>query len=108
MVYFGGAVLCDEHMPGLWVHVSAEVRDGCLRVSGQDLGSRVEEIMGRDEYEYFMDLDMKNTDRLFALLSTDKKDPKETFIQNFSGLDGCRLLREFCEKNKIKYKFSTF
>ncbi len=60
-------MLCDEHMPGLWVHVSAEVRDGCLRVSGQDLGSRVEEIMGRDEYEYFMDLDVNNTDRLFAL-----------------------------------------
>ena len=77
-------MLCDEHMPGLWVHVSAEVRDGCLRVSGQDLGSRVEEIMGRDEYEYFMDLDMKNTDRLFALLSVGEKDPREIFIQNLA------------------------
>ncbi len=98
-------VLCDEKTTSLWVNVSAKVSGGCLKISGQDLGRAVEDIIGEDEYEYFYDFDRENTERLFALLGHEEQIAKEVFIKKFSGIDGCRSLREFCDANDISYKF---
>ncbi len=98
-------VLCDEKTTRLWVNVSAKVSGGCLKISGQDLGKAVEDIMGEDEYEYFYDFDRENTERLFALLAQESQNVKEVFIKKFSGIDGCQSLREFCNANDIEYKF---
>ena len=98
-------VLCGEKTTRLWVNVEAKVSGGCLKISGQDLGKSVEDITGEDEYEYFYDFDRENTERLFELLGQESQDVKEIFIKKFSGIDGCRSLREFCDANDIKYSF---
>ncbi len=85
-------VLCDEENSHLRVNVDAEVSDGCLRISGQDLGETVEAITGEDEYEYFYDFDRKNTERLFALLGPETDSVKDVFAKKFSGIDGCRVI----------------
>ncbi len=98
-------VLCDEKTNNLWVNESAKVSDGCLKISGQDLGKAVEDIIGKDEYEYFYDFDQENTESLFGLLGHEAQNVKEIFVKKFSGIDGCQYLREFCEANDITYKF---
>jgi len=100
-------VLCDEKTDRVSIHVWAEITDGCLKISGQDLGQAPLEFFGEDEYEYFYTFDEKNTGRLIGLL------PKgccirERMIDNFGGADGLKRLREFCEKNEIKYEFSNW
>ena len=101
-------VLCDEKTTRLWVYVEAKVSDGCLQISGQDLGKAVEGYFGEDEYEYFYDFDRENTKRLFELLGHDEQNVKEVFIKKFSGIDGCKSLREFCDANDIKYTFFSY
>jgi hypothetical protein len=94
-------VLCDEKTTRLWVNVSAKVSGDCLKISGQDLGKTVEDIIGEDEYEYFYDFDRENTERLFTLLGHEEQIANEVFIKKFSGIDGCKYLREFCDANDI-------
>ena len=98
-------VLCDEKTPIIKIKVWAEVSDGCLRISGQDLGKFVEGFFGENEYEYFYDFDRENTERLFSLLTHEAPNVKNVFMQKFSGTDGCKSLREFCDVNGIAYKF---
>jgi len=98
-------VLCDEKTDRLWVNVEAKVSNGCLKISGQDIGKVVEDYFGEDEYEYFYDFDQENTERLFALLGHEGQNVKDIFIQKFSGIDGSRALRDFCDANDVKYKF---
>ena len=103
--------LC-EHKDGsrLWVNVSAAIRNGCLLISGQDLGGSVSEFFGDSDYEYWYSFDVENTKLLFTKLSEQnpKLDVKELLSDNFSGLDGCSNLRNFCEKFGIKYDFSSY
>ena len=98
-------VLCDEKTTRLWVNVEAKVSGGCLKISGQDLGKAVEDYFGEDEYEYFYDFDRENTERLFSLLTHEAQNVKDVFMQKFSGIDGCKSLRDFCDANGIAYKF---
>jgi ADP-ribosyl-[dinitrogen reductase] hydrolase len=102
---FDKLVLCNEGTPYIKVKVWAEIKDGCLKISGQDLGKAAEDTFGEDEYEYFYEFDRENTERLFALLTPEAQKVKEVFMQKFSGMDGCRSLREFCEENGITYRF---
>ncbi len=44
--------LCCHRTEALWVTVWAEIKDGKLTVSGQDLGQPVKEWFGSDEFEY--------------------------------------------------------
>jgi len=94
----------------LWVNVSAAIRNGCLLISGQDLGNSVSEYFGDSDYEYWYSFDVENTKLLITRLSeqNSKFDVKELLSDNFSGLDGCSNLRNFCEKFGIKYDFSSY
>jgi len=79
-------------------------------ISGQDLGGSVSEFFGDSDYEYWYSFDVENTKLLFTKLSeqTPKLDVKELLSDNFSGLDGCSNLRNFCEKFGVKYDFSSY
>jgi len=104
---FDQLVLCNEKTPNVQVYVMATLSNGCLKISGQDLGEAPKSIFGEDEYEYFYDFDRENTKRLFALLTPEKQDVAEVLVREFSGMDGCRKLREFCDVNRIKYSIFT-
>jgi hypothetical protein len=104
---FDRLVLCNEKTPRVDVFVSAEISEGCLKISGQDLGEAPKSTFGEDEHEYFYDFDRENTKRLFALLTPEREDPAEVLVREFSGMNGCLKLREFCDANRIKYRFFT-
>ena len=97
--------MSDKKTDCLWINVEAKVPGGCLKISGQDLWKAVEDIIDEDKYEYFYDFDRENTERLFELLGQEGQNAKEVFIDKFSGIDGCRSLREFCDTNNISYTF---
>jgi len=99
-------VLCDEKTDRVSVKVRAEITDGCLKISGHDSSQTPSEFSGEAEYESFYTFDEKNTERLIACL------PKgccirDRMLKNFSGADGLKRLRAFCEKNEIEYDFSN-
>ena len=91
-----GLILCDWHGEQVEVHVRADLKDGELTISGQDLGARVEEAWGDSDYEYCYCFNKKNTDRLFSSIHGED-DPEATLLREFSGEGGCRALREVCE-----------
>lgn len=95
--------LCHEEHKRITVSVWADISNGCLCVSEQDLGAAVEDFCGENEMEYFYNFDKENTALLFAILAVDGRDIRETFVKKFSGMEGCSLLKEFCEKNNILY-----
>lgn len=101
-------LLCDKVTHSTKIRVWGEIKDGCLKISGQDLGRAPEEAFGDNEYEYFYDFDNYNTERLFQLLLSERNDAVDEFISRFSGNFGIKELREFCEENRIKYRFFSF
>ncbi|MCL2550152.1 MAG: hypothetical protein FWE78_04415 [Methanimicrococcus sp.] len=94
----------DRHSATVW----AEIVDGSLRISGQALGEAPLEVFGEDEYEYFYTFDERNTEKLFGLLMKNRTDVKELLTGEFGGTDGDKKLRDFCEKNEIKYEFFSY
>lgn len=105
---FDKLVLCDGETSRIQVKVWAEVTEGCLKITGQDLGEAAEELYGENAYEYFYDFDRENTGRLFTLMSQEAPHVKEAFLQKFSGMDGCRSLREYCDAHGIVYSFFRY
>jgi len=101
-------VLCNEKTSRVKVNVWAEISEGCLTIAGQDLGQAVTDVFGESEYEYYYEFDQQNTERLFNLLNSEGQSVNEVLTQNFGGMDGCRIMREFCEANNIKYSFVAF
>ena len=108
MEAFDALTLCDEKTERVWVQVWAELKDGRLTLSGQDLGVAVEEYLGTDELEYWYYFDENNTSRLISLLTDGKLDLKESLLHWFGGLDGCKKLRAFCQENKVEYKYMSW
>lgn len=104
---FSGLVLCDWHGDRVEVHVRAEIENGELLISGQDLGPYVEAAWGDSDYEYWYHLDKENTEKLLKAID-DVDDPKEALLREFYGEDGCRMLRKLCEENSIKYEFNSY
>jgi hypothetical protein len=100
--------LCAEKTAhGVQVYVSASVEDGKLTLSGQDLGTMVDDTFGDSDYEYWYVFTEDNTNKLFELIcKTDT--PQAALKKNFSGIDGCKYLREFCEANGIEFGFSSY
>ena len=90
----------------LWSTVSAELSDGRLTVSGQDLG-RAAEIFG-GEYEYAVSLDAENTRKLFeALGCEDAAEEKKLLVlkDTFPGNRAVSALKKYCDENKITAAF---
>ncbi|MDX9889109.1 MAG: hypothetical protein RBS51_07620 [Anaerovoracaceae bacterium] len=98
-------LLCDEQTTRVRVIIWAELSEGCLKISGQDLGEAVMEFFGDSDYEYFYNFDQENTERLFKLINPEGQRLSDVLIQRFGGMDGCRIMREFCDANSITYSF---
>ena len=92
----------------LWVNVWAEIKDGKLTVSGQDLGQPVKEWFGGDEFEYSCSFDESNTRKLFSALSENGSDPIKAFIERFSGPRGFWELKDFCNEANIPYEYFSW
>jgi hypothetical protein len=101
-------VLCEHKTDRLWVNVWAEIENGCLKISGQDLGDVPKEYFGMGEFEYWYTFDKTNTDRLIALLTKEDSDIKNALQTNFNGLEGCDKLKSFCNDNGIEYEYSSW
>ena len=100
--------LCDQEGKEISNHVKAYIDDGKLILYGQDLGSGVEEFWGDSDYEYYYTLSVKNTEKIHKLLKNDSGEDLELLELvkiYFSGIDGCKDFREYCEKHRIKYDF---
>lgn len=100
--------LCNYKSEKVDVYVSAYINDGELTLSGQDLGSSVNEFWGDIDYEYYYTLSVKNTEKIHESLKKDSGEEMELLELvkiYFSGVDGCKNFREYCEKNHIKYDF---
>ena len=103
--------LYDYKSPEIEIHVHASIIDGRLKIEGQDLGKNVEDFWGDNDYEYFYTLSENDTSMLHEALNetTNKNIPLlEKMKLNFSGIEGCRKFREFCEEHSIKYEFFSY
>ncbi len=99
--------LCDWRSERVDVHVSADLVNGALTISGCDLGPLVEEVWGDLDYEYWYSLDEQNTEKLFAAIHGETE-PEEALLREFSGEGGCRAFREICGNNGIQYRFDSY
>ena len=101
-------VLYSRETEALWVNVWAEMKDGKLTVSGQDLGGPVEEWFGSDEFEYVCRFDESNTRNLLSVLSENGSDPIEMLKERFSGPRGFWELKDFCNEANITYEYFSW
>lgn len=99
--------LCNVGNEQISINVRADIENGSLTVSGQDLGSFCEEFWGDSDYEYFYIFSAEDTEKLLTAIGGNKN-PAEALTERFSGTDGCQKLREFCKKEDICYKFSSY
>jgi len=112
--------LCKEKLDKVEVIVYAHIIDECLGIDGHDFGVACKDFFGDDEYEYFYRFDKSSTQKIYEHL---KKTDTQTgdlkthcgmqdllllIKANFSGVDGCRNLRDFCEKKGIQFQFSSW
>lgn len=97
-------ILCRHKSDTVDISVNAQVVNGCLNVSGQDIGGAAMEVFGDYDHEYFYDFDRENTQKLFELLAEDALAAQELFQKKFGGPQGCAALREFCERHGVAYK----
>ena len=104
---FSGLVLCSYSDERVSVCVSAGVSCGRLRISGEECGKATKDFWGSSDYEYGYSFDEAETEKLFQALGA-ADDPEKALQERFSGLDGCRKLREFCGENGIEYRFSSY
>lgn len=104
--------LCNYKSERVDVYVRAYIEDGCLIIEGQDLGKFVEEICGDSDYEYWYVFDKDATKKLCHILMESCTIAEDNLLQvlkqKYSGIDGCKKLRTFCDENNIKYKFSSY
>ena len=97
-------VIYSQIINGISVHVRAEIKDGCLLISGQDLGVPFDFFDG--EYEYFYSFDHSNT-LVFAEILTRQTEDRDKFLDALTKkIKGPAWYEEFtcfCEKNDLKY-----
>lgn len=101
--------LCDEKNDRVHVHVDAEY-NGVLKISGQDLGTLVDEVWGDSDYEYFYDFDTDNTQCFFDSLTREgpNKQVKQIMLEKFSGMNGCANLCSYCEQHGITFSMFSY
>jgi hypothetical protein len=83
--------------PDITISIHAQLRaDGGLRLEGDDVGQRVQEIWGDSDYEYWVDVPASEIGRLVLLLLKEKYDGDTEAVSKF---------RTFCESNGIAHSF---
>jgi hypothetical protein len=103
--------LCDGTYNGIKVHREAYLKDGQLRIDGQDLGASVAKFWGEHEYEYFYLFSREMTELLHVCLKKDSKTNDKLLVlvaRYFSGDLGDIRLREYSEINNVKYEFQNY
>lgn len=103
-------ILCDEDLGNVSVFVTAELENNKLSIFGQDLQKKGLNCFGKDEHEYSYAFDEENTRKLLNSLKSDEKMDNllNQVSLNFSGLQGCMVLKKFCAKNEIEYSFFSW
>ena len=99
--------LCSNKEKDLWIHVWASITDGELAVSGQDLGSYVENSWGDSDYEYWYTFTTEETVKLLDVIGG-AEDPEAALVREFNGVNGCRKLVRLCDREGIKYSFYSY
>ena len=95
----------------IWCTITADLSDGKLCISGQDLGRRVMELLGTDEYEYFLSLDEENTRKLFESLGCAEEPDAEklqVIKDTFENSRADSALKDYCEERGIKTSFWSY
>ena len=102
--------LCEYRTKPLSVKVWAEIEEGCLRLSGVDTGSLVEDRFCDNDHEYWYTFDAENTKRLLSILSsqTQERDVKKLLSENLGDLDGYNKMHTLCKVFEIEYYFFSF
>ena len=96
--------LCSHETEKLIVIVRATMCNSRLTIEGHDLGKKVKEYWGDDDYEYSYTFDTK---RLLETING-KSSPQCALRNHFSGPEGCGKLRELCKANNIAYSFFSW
>lgn len=86
-------------------HLWAWMFNGTFHISGQDFSEAAKRMFGDEEYEYFYDFDLENTNKIISILKCD--DLLKTIKERFNWETESEF-REFCEKNGIKYSFTSY
>ena len=101
-------ILCNSSNESVSVFVTAKLDGAKLSVNGVDYGKSPKGFFGGSEYEYWYTFDEENTDLLFRKIGASKSDPLAELKKRFSGMEGCRNLREYCDAAGIKYRFESW
>jgi len=101
-------LLCDIGIGDTKKKVWAEIHDGCLLISGQDLKPVIDDAWDDSKDEYFFKLDFTNTELIFHILSSKYGEVTKGLLEEFRGEDGCKKFRVFCEKHKIHFNFFSY
>ena len=107
MKEFRNLTLCSYTSEHLSVHVTADLIDGALTLSCQDLGPAVETFFGDSDYEYWYSFTKEDTEKLFQKLNA-ADHPAEALLERFSGESGTRKLTEYCREHGIEYSFFSY
>ena len=91
--------------------IRAFMRQGKLLLNGQDFGKDVERLTGKDEYEYFCELDVRNTSSFITAmkrLNSETATLKEMLKKEYGHKDASARFIKFCDDERIKYEFHSF
>ena len=80
-------------------------------LNGQDFGEEAERLTGKDEYEYFCELDVRNTSSFITAMKRlhgETTTLKEMLKKEYGFKDGSAKFMKFCDEEKIKYAFQAF
>jgi hypothetical protein len=92
--------IAQQERPGIRTTVWAYIQpDGGLRLDGGDIGERVEQIWGDEDYEYWVEVPGSEIGKLLLLLL------KEKYNGNINAVDE---FKAFCESNGIICQFMNW
>ena len=104
---FSGLILCNYRSERVDIHVTADLSHGSLTFSGQDLGPFVREVWGDSDYEYWYSFSAEETAKLASVIDGETN-LESALLREFSGKDGCRMLRKVCAEHGIQYRFTSY
>lgn len=95
--------------------LDAKLEDGCLLLSGQDIGPVAEDVWGGDsDYEYWYRFDAENTGKLFQHILGEEaaSASDEALLNSFRDWMGAaeteEKLTDACREGGIHYEFFSY
>ena len=93
------------------IHIEARFDKDKLVIDGYDIGKTVEECWGDRDYEYVVTIPAKSLPPLYGLMNVEVNDRKgllEALAERFHGNKCYSEIRDFLDKNNIKYESFTW